>query len=378
MKKVLLIGLGLILMIIMMGCAKSAVTTSHESGLSAPGATSGRGVTYTSAPMTTTAAATKSYSVPPATVNTSVPLPSQVDRMVIRTGDIQMIVNQISVSLDSVTEIAARYGGYVISSQQWKEGDRNIGSISIRVLAENYVKAMADIRSLAKSVTTESTNSQDVTEEYTDLNSQIKNLEATETQLLKIMEGATKTEDILSIQRELTTVRGQIEQIKGRMLYLERTTSTSFINVRMEEAVLALKFNAAKISSGTNETVSFTCEVIGGFAPYNYYWDFGDGNTSVEQSPGHAYKEAGSYTVGLKVTDDKGYTNTLIRESYINVVNSWKPGSVAHNAWNGLTVFGKGLINFLIWIGIFSFVWIPIGAVVWYFAFFRHRKKHLK
>jgi PKD repeat protein len=242
------------------------------------------------------------------------------------------------------------------------------------VLAEKYDPALADLRTLAKSITSESTSSQDVTEEYIDLDSRVKNLEATEAQLLKVMEAATKTEDILSIQRELTTVRGDIEQAKGRMLYLERTTSTSLINIKLEEAVLALKFTANNINVGTEESVRFTAEVAGGFAPYNYQWDFGDGDTSTEQSPMHSYKDPGSYHVSLKVTDDKGYVNTVSRASYINVTGSWKPGSVASSAWNGFMAFGRVLVNILIWLGIFSPVWIIIGGIIWW-SIYRKRKK---
>ncbi len=379
MKKILLVGLGLIVLLFTIGCSQPArISDASEKAIPATSARSGV-VTYT------TAAATKSQSFPvavPAAATapayngvsqSSVNLPS--DRMVVRTGSIQMVVNQISAALDSINQISARYGGYVVNSQQWKEGDRNIGSISIRVLADSYDKAMADLRLIAKSITSESTTSQDVTEEYSDLSSRIKNLQAAEAQLLKIMENATKTEDILSIQRELTSVRGQIEQIKGRMIYLERTSSTSLININLEEAVLAIKFNANKVSGEAEAEIKFTSEVIGGFAPYNYQWDFGDGKTSTEASPSHAYKAAGTYTVVLRVTDDKGYTNILTRAGYINIISSWKPGSVAKNAWSGFVIFGKGLVNSLIWISIFSLIWIPIGAVIWYFAYYRRHKK---
>jgi PKD repeat protein len=296
------------------------------------------------------------------------------DRMVVRTGSMQMVVNDISSVMDSISKIAANYGGYVVTSQRGKEGERNIGNISIRILAENYDKATADLRALAKSVTSESTSSQDVTEEYVDLDSKVKNLEATESQLLKIMQTATKTEDILSIQRELTNVRGEIDQAKGRMQYLQRTSSTSLIQIRLEEAVLALKFSADKVSAGTEESIRFTSEVIGGFAPYNYLWDFGDGNTSTEASPSHSYKNAGTYNVFLKVTDDKGYTNTLARNAYISIVQSWKPSSVASDAWNGFTAFGRGFVNFLIYVGIFSPIWIVIGGVVGIILYRRKKK----
>jgi PKD repeat protein len=395
MKKILLAGLLLIVVLFSIGCAQKAAVTSNHDGIVVGSSGRGGPATYTVAPMTTSAvkpqfvvpnqpampsgiatqAAEDAFS-PANGIQYSAAAPT--DRMVVKTGNLQIVVSQISVALDGINQVAARYGGYVVNSQQWKEGDRNIGNISIRVLAENYDKALADIRTIAKSVTSESTSSQDVTQEYTDLDAQIKNLQATETQLLKIMETATKTEDILSIQRELTNVRGQIEQIKGRMLYLERTSSTSLININLEEAVLALKFSADKVSGGTGEGIKFSSEVIGGFAPYNYTWDFGDGKNSSEASPTHTYAEAGTYTVALKVVDDKGYTNSLTRDGYISIIGSWKPGSVAHSAWSGFMAFGRGLVNFLIWVGIFSPVWIVIGVLIWYFGFHRRHKRQMK
>ena len=383
MKKILLAGLLLVVVLFTIGCAQKAAVTSKNDGIVVGSSGRGGPVTYTVAPMTTSAP--KPQYAPSPTMSSYGGSATQAaedafspangiqynaaatDRMVVRTGNLKIVVSQISVALDSINQVAARYGGYVVNSQQWKEGDRNIGNISIRVLAENYDKALADIRTIAKSVTSESTSSQDVTQEYTDLDAQIKNLQATETQLLKIMESATKTEDILSIQRELTNVRGQIEQIKGRMLYLERTSSTSLININLEEAVLALKFSADKVSGATGEGIKFSSEVIGGFAPYNYTWYFGDGKTSSEASPVHAYSEAGTYTVALKVVDDKGYTNSLTRDGYISIIGSWKPGNVAHSAWSGFMNFGKGLVNVLIWVqpgldcyrGSHLVLWIP-------------------
>jgi PKD repeat protein len=297
-----------------------------------------------------------------------------VDRMVVRTGNISIVVSDIGKTIDSITNIAKVMGGYVVTSQKWKDGDRNYGNISIRILAENYDKTVTSLRGMSLDVINETTSSQDVTEEYSDLGASLKNLEATETQLLKIMESATRTEDILSIQRELTNVRGQIEQIKGRMQYLERTTATSLININLSEAVIAVKFSADKVHADIDEDINFSAEINGGFAPYNYQWDFGDGNTSIEKSPTHAYLDAGVYSVSVKVTDDKGYTNSSQRSEYINITGKWNAGSVVKSAWNGFATFGRGFVNVVIWLAIFSPVWIIIGVIIWLIVR-RSRKK---
>jgi len=298
-----------------------------------------------------------------------------MERMVVRTGGMEMVVQDITSAIDEISRIAGDSGGYVVDSQKWKEGERIFGSISIRVPAGRYNGTILALRALAMEIINESTSSQDVTEEYTDLNSKVKNLEATEAQLLKIMEKAEKTEDILSIQRELTTVRGDIEQVKGRMQYLERTAAMSLINIKLSGAMINLKFSANKVLVNTGDDIFFTPEVTGGFAPYNYHWDFGDGNNSIEKNPRYSYQTPGVYRVTFKVTDDKGYTNEVTRDGYIKVEGSWSPGSVARSAWNGLTIFGRALVNILIWLGIFSPLWIIIGGIIFWIMYRKRKKK---
>jgi hypothetical protein len=81
----------------------------------------------------------------------------------------------------------------------------------------------------------ETTTAEDVTEEYVDLEAQLSNLQATEAQYLVLLEKAETVEDMLKVQKELSNVRGQIEQIEGRMKYLEQTSETSLIEVNLQE-----------------------------------------------------------------------------------------------------------------------------------------------
>ena len=93
-------------------------------------------------------------------------------------------------------------------------------------------------------------------------------------------------------------------------------------------------------------------------------WDFGDGNTSTEVTPVHAYSSEGNYNVSLKVTDDRGQTASRDRDNYIDVLPGWSAGSIASGAWNGLAAFGRAILSIIIWLGIFSPVWIIIGGIV--------------
>jgi len=158
------------------------------------------------------------------------------ERMIVRTGEMSLVVEDVLEARNEIAQLAEKFGGYVVSSWISGEEEEMRGNISIRVPDDRFELALTEIRSLAVRVKSESTSSQDVTEEYIDLEARLKNAEAVESEYLGLLEKAEKVEDILRIYESLSRVRYEIEQIKGRMQYLERTSSMSFISVRLEPA----------------------------------------------------------------------------------------------------------------------------------------------
>ena len=146
-----------------------------------------------------------------------------------------MEVEDIAETMDEVAEIAAELDGYVVSSYK-HEYERGVsGHIGIRVPVEQFEEALGRLRRLAVAVPYETTTARDVTEEYVDLEAQLHNLQATEAQYLVLLEKAETIEDILKVQKELSNVRGNIEQIEGRVKYLEHTSETSLVEVTLRE-----------------------------------------------------------------------------------------------------------------------------------------------
>ena len=164
---------------------------------------------------------------------------AEEERMIIRNGDMSLVVEDVVSARDETSQLVIRFNGYVVSSRIWGEEQDMKGYISIRVPDEKFDQVLAELRELAIRVTSESTDSQDVTEEYVDLQSRLKNAEATESQYLALLEKAADVEDILNIYDSLSRVRGEIEQIKGRMQYLERTSSMSLITVNLRPEATA-------------------------------------------------------------------------------------------------------------------------------------------
>jgi hypothetical protein len=165
-----------------------------------------------------------------------------LDRMVIRTAQVTVEVGDMESALSQARAIASRAGGYVSASdthvEKVNDQDRTVANLTLQVRSSSADSAMSDLRALGK-VTGETSGSQDVTDEYVDLDSNLRNLQASETAILKLMDRATQIQDVLSLQRELTNVRGQIERIQGRKTYLERRTDMATITLALRLPALA-------------------------------------------------------------------------------------------------------------------------------------------
>ncbi len=165
------------------------------------------------------------------------------ERMIVRTAELSLVVRDTEESVTQIKGIVGTLGGYVVGVRLWRDQDQLRGSITVRVPAEALDEALSRLKAIAVKVERESDSSQDVTEEYSDLSAQLRNLEATEQELLELLrtvrEKTGRAEDILAVHRELMQIRGQIEQLKGRMQYLERTSAMSAITIELIPDVLA-------------------------------------------------------------------------------------------------------------------------------------------
>jgi hypothetical protein len=106
---------------------------------------------------------------------------------------------------------------------------------------------MGGIRNLAVDVRSEKATTQDVTEEYSDAQTQITSLEATHAQLLELMKRAGSVEELLKVQQQADQVRLQIDRLKGRATAIERLSSLASIGVtaQLASAVIEQDYSTA-------------------------------------------------------------------------------------------------------------------------------------
>jgi len=168
-----------------------------------------------------------------------------VERVVIKNAYLTIVVEDPAKSMERIGAMAEEMGGFIVNAELYKqELESGIqvprASINIRIPAEKLDDGLETIKAESdQDPQSESINSQDVTSEYVDLQSRLKNLEAAENQLTEIMESATKTEDVLAVYNELVEVRGEIEVIKGQINYYDQSAKFSSVQVELlaDEAV---------------------------------------------------------------------------------------------------------------------------------------------
>jgi hypothetical protein len=174
---------------------------------------------------------------PPLPPSAAAPQAPALPRLIIRTAEVSLIVGDALASVDKLAALAAANGGYVTDSRLWRDGGVVRATLTIRVPAQKLDAALAAIRKAGTRVESESVSGDDVTQEYVDMESEVRNLEAAEVEMRQLMttvrERTKKAQDILDVYQQLTQLRGEIEKAKGRMRYLSQMSAMSTIKLTL-------------------------------------------------------------------------------------------------------------------------------------------------
>ncbi len=167
---------------------------------------------------------------------------SAVERIVIKNASLSIVVEDPASALSKISQMAENMGGFVVNSNLHKTYIENgvevpAAEVSIRVPADQLTTALEQIKGMVENpesdIQNENVTGQDVTKDYTDLKSRLRNSEDAEAQLREIMASATKTEDVLSVFNRLTQVREEIEVLQGQINYYEESARLSSISVNI-------------------------------------------------------------------------------------------------------------------------------------------------
>lgn len=236
-------------------------------------------------------------------LETGYPPVSAQDRLIVRIVDMTIEVVDVPRHIEAVSGIALQRGGWVVSEQR---SSQHVGHISVRVPSAQLDDAVRAISDLGLDVLSLISTSDDVTEEYFDVQARIQNLNVTRDSLRELLSREGELEDILEVQREITRVSGEIEILEGRKRLLEQTSATSLINVTLELAPGEMSADAGPdLQAVEGRSVAFraTFNEPQGIDSYLYWWEFGDGAESERRT-----RTALTETPGQRVTEVVWYT----------------------------------------------------------------------
>ena len=171
-----------------------------------------------------------------------------IERIVLMNADLSIVVPDPVTASDEIMAMAQQMGGFVVDSNlrqvQLESGlEVPTANLSVRIPAERLDEVLDKIEGMATEVQSKNVSGQDVTREYTDLQSKLRNLESAEAQLTKMLEEAQNSEDVIRIFNLLTEKREQIEITKGQIRYYDESAALSLVSVRLtaDEAVQPLQ-----------------------------------------------------------------------------------------------------------------------------------------
>jgi hypothetical protein len=166
------------------------------------------------------------------------------NRMIIKNADVRLMVKDTDVAIDRATQIIGDAGGYIVSSRVWYQdyygNNLKYAAVTIGIPVDEFERTLVRLRDLAVRVVDETAAGDDVTEQYVDLESQLTNLEATRARIQEFLQDAKNIDEALRINQELANIEAQIEQIKGRMNYLNDRAAYSTITINFEPEFPAL------------------------------------------------------------------------------------------------------------------------------------------
>jgi hypothetical protein len=154
----------------------------------------------------------------------------------IKNGQVELRVarDTFGAAVNEVIRLARRYGGNVQSTAIEDSGDGR-GTVVVRVPSDSFEDTLEDLGEVGR-IESEYVDTQDVTDEFVDLQSRIRNARSAERVLLNLMDEATSIADTIRVQNQLERVQENIERMRGRLRVLDDQTSFSTLAVDVIEA----------------------------------------------------------------------------------------------------------------------------------------------
>ena len=160
------------------------------------------------------------------------------ERQLIRTGELVTTVDDVEQSDATVREIVDDHDGFVSDASREtheRQGEQfATAELVVRVPSDDFDAAMDDLEDVGE-VERSAVESEDVSDELTDLDARLENLRVERDRLRDLYEEANETEDVLAVQRELSSTQEEIERLEARQASLQEQVALSTITISLQE-----------------------------------------------------------------------------------------------------------------------------------------------
>jgi hypothetical protein len=189
------------------------------------------------------------------------------DERVIRTAglELQVTKGRFDERYDRAVAIARGAGGYVSQSKSNATGTSIAsGELVMRIRSHNFDQVLTALKKLGK-IKALDVSSEDVSEEFVDLNSRLKHWRAQEAVMLELMTKAKTIADSIAIQNNLSQIQMEIERISGRLNYLEDRTSYATIRLYMAEPQVVPVKDTLGLKAALRDALRASAKTFGAF-----------------------------------------------------------------------------------------------------------------
>lgn len=161
-------------------------------------------------------------------------LAAAADQRIIRDGTVSIEVDDFDRGFADVTRLAERLGGGMLDTARSNADGVLYGSVTVRVPSERYDDLLRGVSEVGDA-REQNITSQDVSAEFVDLEARLRHNEAQERFYLSLLDRAKGVEDAIAVQQRVDGIQQTIEQLRGRMRFLEERTSFSRLTIALSE-----------------------------------------------------------------------------------------------------------------------------------------------
>lgn len=159
------------------------------------------------------------------------------ERKLIRNGSLSFETSDVKKTKTTIDAICKELNAYISNESQNNYSSRLQYNQTIRVTADKFDLLMQKIEAEASQIEGKNVNTEDVTEEFIDVEARLKTKKDLETRYREILKQAKTVEEIITIERQIAEVRSDIESMEGRLKYLSSQVAYSTLTVSFYETI---------------------------------------------------------------------------------------------------------------------------------------------